>query len=74
MKRSRVDEVQFGARGGPHRILTPNSGPTIQYLGPTGTLKSNNASDASSIGAPAPTVQYTTCKIKKSTINVYMNH
>lgn len=65
MKRTR-DDVQFGARGGPHRILTSqhNTGPTIQYLGSSGTLKTNVVSDASSIGAPAPIVQYTSCQCK----------
>lgn len=72
MKRSRVDEVQFGARGGPHRTLSAplhsTGGPTIQYLGTTssgggGGVGNAIKSDASTIGGPPPTVQYTTCKI-----------
>lgn len=72
MKRTR-DEVQFGARGGHHRILTAqqNAGQTIQYQIASGALKAaSNVSDPGSIGGGGggggtgggPAVHYTTCK------------
>uniref|UniRef100_A0A1L8DXH5 Paired amphipathic helix protein Sin3a n=1 Tax=Nyssomyia neivai TaxID=330878 RepID=A0A1L8DXH5_9DIPT len=67
MKR-RVDEVQFGARGGPqshHRILATQNNPasTIYQLTP-GVLKAGTTDGATpsgaSIAAQAPNVQYST--------------
>lgn len=69
MKR-RVDEVQFGARGGPqshHRILATQNNPasTIYQLTP-GVLKAGTTDGATpsgaSIAAQAPNVQYSTSK------------
>lgn len=63
MKRNRVEEVQFRARSA-HPILSAQShGPTIQYQLAAGQPIKTNVSDSpTTIGASAPTVQYTTCK------------
>lgn len=63
MKRNRVDEVQFRARPA-HPILNTQHGPTIQYQIAAGQpIKANVSDSPTTIGASAPTVQYTTCKL-----------
>lgn len=62
MKRNRVEEVQFRARSA-HPILSAQHGPTIQYQIAAGQpIKTNVTDSPTTIGASAPTVQYTTCK------------
>lgn len=58
-----MDEVQFRARTA-HQILNAqHGGPTIQYQIAAGQPIKTNVSDSpTTIGASAPTVQYTTCK------------
>lgn len=66
MKRNRVEAVeavQFRPRNA-HQVLSTQHGPTIQYQIAAGQPIKTNVSDSpTTIGASAPTVQYTTCEL-----------